>query len=573
MKSTLAFSMLLLVLAPSFLFAAPPSLAVGDFTVLSDNPRLKYVGKGLAEMVAAEIASSRSVILVDRSRRAELLGEMEFSLGDAADPAVLVRFGKLLAADLLLFGEIIDMDTAVLVSCSLVKVESGEVIWADKILGPLSDYNGISRKLAASALKGLGHSAAAVAAVPRKEPRATEAKKEEAIIAFSDAVDAVDRKDETLARRKIREAQAIDPGNAAVVYFVALLESGSPRLRVELDYYAPTYNPALSAFLDKGLVYQWVSKSSLVGSDVASNSWIILPTVNSGLKFKEEGTATRTGILHPLGARSGLSAEVTLGFVNGYFGNESHTPVVVESLESEINTVRTIYGAGLGLGIAPTPRWSIGISGTVSLMPRWTDEVVDTWSDVYPGAAGMHFGVSAGVAYRGPGGVLNADALVVWSNQPEFYLESPPDGVDADSAGNLWQVPVPLILSAGISAGFLDNRLLPNLRVIGEVGRDERGYFSVRTIPGVEWRPFRRLALRGAYEFVFVTAEEGSILGGPADATGSGFMGGGTVTVGKLELSVNAIYRFRPFRLLPGSGHPDFTWMMGVAWNGLGSRK
>ena len=43
---------------PASVFAAPPRLAVGDFSVTSDDPRLKYVGKGLAEMVAAEIASS-----------------------------------------------------------------------------------------------------------------------------------------------------------------------------------------------------------------------------------------------------------------------------------------------------------------------------------------------------------------------------------------------------------------------------------------------------------------------------------------------------------------------------------
>ena len=36
---------------PASVFAAPPRLAVGDFSVTSDDPRLKYVGKGLADVV------------------------------------------------------------------------------------------------------------------------------------------------------------------------------------------------------------------------------------------------------------------------------------------------------------------------------------------------------------------------------------------------------------------------------------------------------------------------------------------------------------------------------------------
>jgi hypothetical protein len=72
---------------------------------------------------------------------------------------------------------------------------------------------------------------------------------------------------------------------------------------------------------------------------------------------------------------------------------------------------------------------------------------------------------------------------------------------------------------------------------------------------------------------VFVGAREGSINGGDASADGHGVMGGGSLSLGKFDITFNAMYRYRPFRLLPGSGNQDFTFMMGVAWNGLGKRQ
>ena len=42
--------------------SAAPRVAVSDFGVSSENPRLKFVGKGLAEMIAVELSGS-SVLL------------------------------------------------------------------------------------------------------------------------------------------------------------------------------------------------------------------------------------------------------------------------------------------------------------------------------------------------------------------------------------------------------------------------------------------------------------------------------------------------------------------------------
>ncbi len=86
-----AFVSVVLLLLGVLSFAAPPRLAVVDFAVSSENPRLRFVGKGLAEMIAAELAQSKGIVLIDRDRRAELLREQEFALSEAADAEAQVE--------------------------------------------------------------------------------------------------------------------------------------------------------------------------------------------------------------------------------------------------------------------------------------------------------------------------------------------------------------------------------------------------------------------------------------------------------------------------------------------------
>ncbi len=562
-------------------FAAPPSLAVVDFSVTSDNPRLKYVGKGLAEMVAAELAASKGIVLVDRERRAALLGEMEFALSGLASAEAQLEMGKLLAVDYLLFGEIVDMDSAVLVSCRMIKVETGAVAWSDKNLGPLADYDGISKKLAASALKGIGAGRSAAAApAPAKAPKVAAAKREEALLAFSGAVDSLDKKDTSAAKKQIEVAKAIDPRNAAVAIYAAKLASGSPRFLVELEKYAPTYNPALLGLIDKGGAYSWVGVSRLVGSDVGEYGIVAVetPTPGGGLKAKEAGFSTRLGALLPLGAKAGLMAEAVISNSNLYSGfndPSASAPFVVEDpAHKELNLDFTPLGAVVGGGCQVAPGLSLGVSlGAAYLQPNNTSSFVGSWSAIYPETVGLHFLAAAGAAYRTPDGTFSAELEAVYSSLPEFYVLAPPGGIADGNPGSFKKGQVPLIASLGLTGGFLDQRLFANLKTIGEIGLDARGYFSIRAMPGLELWPLPWLALRGVYEYSHLTVGAGAIRSGGGTASGSGFMGGVTVVLGSFELSANYINRYRPFRLLPGAGHQDNTFLVGLVWNGLGARR
>jgi TolB-like protein len=582
-KFLIFFLLSLAVLAAAF--AAPPRVAVGDFTVTSDNPKLKYVGKGLAEMVAAELAASKGVILIDRDKREAALGEMEFSLSGMADAESQIEAGKLLSADYLLFGEIIDMDQAVLVSCKMIKVETGQVAWTDKNLGPLSDYDKISRKFAVSALKGLGAEKAAVAvAAPKVESKASAEKKVEAIVAFSGAVAALDKKDNAEAKRQIAKAKAIDPTNAAVTAYAAKLAGGSPRFLVELDSFSATYNPALLGFEDKLRVYTWQSVAEPVGSDVDQyGGYAVMPTSNpdDSIYYKEGLFTNRTGVLVPIGKRMGIMAEFNIPNRNSYVGSDSPAsdwnltnPEFEVGKATQVNLDQQFYGANLGIGYRILESLSVGVAGGAAYLAKGTEQPeTAVFSDIYPETVGLYYSATAGLAYRSAGGALSADAELAWTNQPSFLLDGPDDGDYSASNAYLDNSTQPLLVSAGATAALFNHRLFVNARGIGEFGTDERGFLAFRAIPGLELWPLSGVALRASYEYAYVSVEEGGYTGGEASASGSGFMGGITFSFRGFELSANYINRFRPLHELPGAGHQNMALLFGLSYSGLVERK
>jgi len=134
------------------LFATANRVSLSDFIVHSDNARYKYMGKGISEMISFELRKSPGIDLIEREKRAQILEEMEISLSDLADTETQVEVGKMLTAGYIIFGEIIDMDRDVLISLRMIDVESGKVVWNDKLTEKLSKYDYISGYFAASIL-------------------------------------------------------------------------------------------------------------------------------------------------------------------------------------------------------------------------------------------------------------------------------------------------------------------------------------------------------------------------------------------------------------------------------------
>jgi TolB-like protein len=541
---------------------AAPRVAVDDFTVTSDDPRLKYVGKGLTEMFSTQLEQSKAVILVDRAKRDALLGEAEFALSGAVDEQGAVQAGKLLSVNYLFFGEIVDMAGSILVNLSMVNVETGEVAWSDKSLGKLSDYDAITKRLAASALKDLGAQSAAVAVVAAK-PKAkvvSEDKKVQAIFAFSEAVDAVDKKDTATAKRQIAVAKAIDPTNAAVAVYAARLAGASPRFLIELEKQAPTYNPATLGFLEKGQAYLWFSSSSPDEGNHKGG----YPTSDPRYLVKETQINSHPGILLPLGENMGLMAEASFNGSLDFLESASHTNVT--STPSSSNLDFSELGGTIGFGIRLIDGFSLGLGAFADWL-RATDNS-DGSPDAYHAyynlglANKLYISAAFGLAYKSPDGALSLDTEAIWSNQRELYF-SPPTAPLV--TGDLVTGTLPLLASIGATLGLFDQRVFVSAKAISELYDDSRTGFTLRAIPGVEAWPLRWLAIRGAYEYSTLNIDD-------VTESGSGFMAGGSVVLGAFDLNFNWVNRFRPNRILPGTGRNTNSFMVGLVWNGLSAR-
>ncbi|GAB1433366.1 hypothetical protein MASR2M29_19920 [Spirochaetota bacterium] len=70
---------------------------------------------------------------------------------------------------------------------------------------------------------------------------------------------------------------------------------------MELDRYAPTYNPAILGFTQTASVYFWFSNSGPIGSDVVGENRIvtILPDGTTLMTIKEDGGRAASASFFP----------------------------------------------------------------------------------------------------------------------------------------------------------------------------------------------------------------------------------------------------------------------------------
>lgn len=543
-----------LILAALSLGAEQPRIALSDFTVEASSPKLQFMGKGIAELISVELLKSKDVVVVERERRAQLLEEMEFSLSDAADEAKVARIGKLLSADYLAFGKAVEMGDQFLFSMKLVDVETGEQRWADTLVESLGNYNRIAAYLTGSLLRSL---MATVAASTEQKSEKKEEKSLEALIAFSQAVDSLDRKDTATAKQELQKARRMDPGNEAVVYYISKLSGASPRMQVELDLTAGSYNPALAAMLERPLIYFWQSMTRVWGEGGSTFG---------NINFNERFITGRIGLLLPLLGSIGLTAEVApFTLLNSGLLSVDHAPLFTNYPGGQGNLDRSSMAALLGLSWRPLSALAFGASFRLGkyfqseeglFSDPWvglhTDGAESTYRyGILPGQSFYSLTFEGGVVYRSADDNAGADLRVLYSPDTDGYLDT--------SRNELVSGVMPIVLSAGGSYGFLDRTLFLAGRVIAEAYYDDRSGVMLRTIPAVEWWPWEFIGLRAAYELAYL-----SLLG--STTSGHGGTAGVSVKLKRFSVDGNFTYRYRPYRHLPGYGDSEFFLLAGLSY-------
>ena len=193
-------------------------------------------------MIAVELSKSPGVALVEREKRVEIMEEVKFALsGLAEDTDRQVEVGKMLAADYLVFGEIVDMAPQLLISVRMTGVESGEIVFREKLTEKAGNYEYISGYFA-SAL--LDHFNVRVAEITTKKTEEKREKDEDAVLAFSRAIDAYDKGEKEKAKAELKTAKKIAPDYDAAQVYINKLTTNTTKFKVKTEPFYSYQNPA-----------------------------------------------------------------------------------------------------------------------------------------------------------------------------------------------------------------------------------------------------------------------------------------------------------------------------------------
>ncbi|MBN1211597.1 MAG: hypothetical protein JXA92_03390, partial [candidate division Zixibacteria bacterium] len=100
-----------------------------NYSVGKFQEELGYITKGLADFFEADFSRISALKVVERDKIDFILKEIELSKEGKVDATTAVRVGKLLGAQLMIFGSIVQLDknnTKML--CKVVKVETSEIL-------------------------------------------------------------------------------------------------------------------------------------------------------------------------------------------------------------------------------------------------------------------------------------------------------------------------------------------------------------------------------------------------------------------------------------------------------------
>jgi TolB-like protein len=129
--------------------AEPATLAIADFDNLSADPASDWIGSGIAESVAADLARISGLQVIARERW------LQARAGVGAAPADPLATALTLGARWLLSGGFQRLGPALRLTARLADVSSGALTWVDKLDGPVEQIFSMQDRVASSVARAL----------------------------------------------------------------------------------------------------------------------------------------------------------------------------------------------------------------------------------------------------------------------------------------------------------------------------------------------------------------------------------------------------------------------------------
>lgn len=188
------------------------TVAVAYFDNTSGVTALDPLKKGLADMLVSDLTGTPLVRMVERERLDALLTEVALQRSSWVDSSSAVRLGKGLGAAYIVTGAYLVQGDTIRVDARVINVETGEIAAATHAEGPAGDVLTLERTLAGTLAERLG-GPVPLALQKRIGRRGTRSL--DALSAYSQGLDALDRGDTAGAADAARRALAKDPAFVA----------------------------------------------------------------------------------------------------------------------------------------------------------------------------------------------------------------------------------------------------------------------------------------------------------------------------------------------------------------------
>jgi len=134
------------------------TLAIMDFRNSSVDQRERYasLSKGFPSMMVNYLNGAVDLKVIERERIQWLLDELELQRkADVVDQSTAVRTGKLLGATTVLFGNYIIHEDRMRLSARLVKVETGEILLSEDVMGEPDEFFDLVQELSKSVTRSV----------------------------------------------------------------------------------------------------------------------------------------------------------------------------------------------------------------------------------------------------------------------------------------------------------------------------------------------------------------------------------------------------------------------------------
>lgn len=513
------------------------TIAISDLSVESANPSYKYIGKGIAELISSELSKSKDITIISREKRSEIMKEVEFAMLTGEQQ---LEMGRMLAAQYIVSGKIIDMVESVIITVSITDVQTGKIIWQDKLTEKLSKYEYISAYFAKGILQALNTTTdtSTIAKIEKQQE-----KNEKAVVALSNAINAIDKNDTEKARSQLQQARSLDPENEVIKDYLAKLSVTSSKFKVELDFYVPSQNPAVLGTIQQDRIY-WIftiSQDNLGGGKVEPKD------VGDDYRLDEAGNVVnRIGYEFPIGQRWGMNVE----FMASTVDPKVETPYDFWIGDTQTNYFHPLaehFGISIGLGYAITDWLSVG--GSIAAYSSNVRQQESGNTKLYQGSdASFGGGFLLTLLNR----QLYIDSYYTFNTEQEYYL---PPYTSSTPAGEriALEAHYPSVWETTITGVFFNRRVFAVLKQLTDFytsagaasSEYKRDGIASRTIPSIEVWPFNWLSLRAGYIYMYTDLMQKT-------NSGDGFVGGFTLRLGTWDFDVNYTIMERVSRLLPG---------------------